>query len=441
MARLASQPPRVLFITYDGMTDPLGQSQVLPYLVGLARRGYAVTLLSTEKPARLAAHRATIEAIVAAAGIRWEFITFTSRPPIVAKVYDQYRLRRAALQLHAAQPFDLVHCRSYVAAGIGLVLRQRGVKFLFDMRGFWVDERVEGGLWDLRQPFYRALYRHYKRREAAFIAQADGIVSLTEAGAAEIRTWPAYHGAPIVVIPCSADFATFRPSSAAERRQVREQLGLAPEALVVSYLGSLGTWYLLPDMLRQFAVIKRQYPGARLLFVTQDPAATIEQAAAAVAGLAPDDLLIRSARRQEVTALVGASDVNLFFIKPSYSKKASSPTKLGEVLAMGLPVICNAGVGDVAAIIRQTAGGIALDELTEPEFARAARALPALLAQDPAQRRARARQYYDLNNAIAQYARQYEALLGPAGLAGATPAAAANSNLENFTTTAAGVGS
>lgn len=441
MISVATSPPRVLFITYDGMTDPLGQSQVLPYLEGLARRGYAVTLLSTEKPARLAAHRATIETIVAAAGIRWEFITFTSRPPIVAKVYDQYRLRRAALRLHAAQPFDLVHCRSYVAAGIGLVLRQQfGVKFLFDMRGFWVDERVEGGIWDVRQPFYRALYRHYKRREAAFIAQADGIVSLTEAGAAEIRTWSAYRQAPIVIIPCSADFDTFRPNSPAQRSQVRARLGLAPESLVVSYLGSLGTWYLLPEMLRQFAIIKQRYPGARMLFITQDPAAAIQQAAAMV-GLMPSDLLIQPAQRQEVTELVGASDVNLFFIKPSYSKKASSPTKLGEVLAMGLPVICNAGVGDVAAIIRQTAGGIALDELTEPEFVRAARALPELLAQDPAQRRARARHYYDLANAIAQYARQYETLLGAAGLVGPAPASATGPSPENSAASVAAAGS
>jgi glycosyltransferase involved in cell wall biosynthesis len=428
MSHIPARPPRVLFITYDGMTDPLGQSQVLPYLEGLARRGYEVTLLSTEKPARLVAHRATIEAIVAAAGIRWEFILFTSRPPILAKIYDQYRLQRAALRLHAARPFDLVHCRSYVAAGIGQVLRQRfGVKFLFDMRGFWVDERVEGGIWNINQPFYKALYRRYKHKEAEFIAQADGIVSLTEAGAAEIRTWPAYRQAPIVVIPCSADFEAFHPIPPERRNQVRAQLGLAPEALVVSYLGSLGTWYLLPDMLHQFAVIKQYQPGARMLFITQDDAAVIQQAATE-AGLSPEDVLVRPAQRQEVTELVGASDVNLFFIRPSYSKKASSPTKLGEVLAIGLPVICNDGVGDVGSIIRQTEGGIALSELTESEFNRAAQALPELLSQDSALRRSRARQYYDLSNAVASYARQYATVLGTTGSETTPPMAAAHSS-------------
>ena len=35
---------RVLFISYNGMLDPLGQSQVIPYLRELAKRGVRFTL-------------------------------------------------------------------------------------------------------------------------------------------------------------------------------------------------------------------------------------------------------------------------------------------------------------------------------------------------------------------------------------------------------------
>ena len=42
---------RVLYLSYDGALEPLGQSQVVPYLVGLAARGAAITLVSFEKPA------------------------------------------------------------------------------------------------------------------------------------------------------------------------------------------------------------------------------------------------------------------------------------------------------------------------------------------------------------------------------------------------------
>src|SRR5215212_4712367 len=40
---------RVLFISYNGMLDPLGQTQVIPYLRELAKRGVRYTLLSFER--------------------------------------------------------------------------------------------------------------------------------------------------------------------------------------------------------------------------------------------------------------------------------------------------------------------------------------------------------------------------------------------------------
>ena len=41
---------RALFISYNGMLEPLGQTQVIPYLTELAKRGVRVWLLSFEKP-------------------------------------------------------------------------------------------------------------------------------------------------------------------------------------------------------------------------------------------------------------------------------------------------------------------------------------------------------------------------------------------------------
>jgi hypothetical protein len=44
---------RVLYISYNGMLDPLGQSQVIPYLRELSRLGVSFTLLSYERPEAL----------------------------------------------------------------------------------------------------------------------------------------------------------------------------------------------------------------------------------------------------------------------------------------------------------------------------------------------------------------------------------------------------
>ena len=139
---------RILYISYDGMTDALGQSQVLPYLCGLAQRGHQITLISAEKPEVFAAGRATIEKIVAEAGIDWLPTLYTKRPPIVSTLKDILKIKRLALSLQRRSGFDIVHCRSYIAAFVGLALKNKfGCRFVFDMRGFYADERVDGNIW------------------------------------------------------------------------------------------------------------------------------------------------------------------------------------------------------------------------------------------------------------------------------------------------------
>src|SRR5689334_18855783 len=188
------------------MTDPLGQSQVLPYIIELSKRGYRFTLLSFEKKKRYAAEKAIIEKIAKENSIEWVPLFFTSKPPVLSKIYDRWKLLRTAFHLHRKNHFDIVHCRSYIAAEAGLKLKKRyGIKFLFDMRGFWADERVDNGQWDLKKTFYRKIYDHYKKKEKHFFLEADGIVSLTQAGKDHILSKGEYKKLSIEVIPCCAD--------------------------------------------------------------------------------------------------------------------------------------------------------------------------------------------------------------------------------------------
>ena len=76
------------------MTDPLGQSQVLPYLVALSERGYQFTILSFEKPARFEKEKAIITDITRKAGINWIPLTYTKNPPVLSKMYDRWRLKK-----------------------------------------------------------------------------------------------------------------------------------------------------------------------------------------------------------------------------------------------------------------------------------------------------------------------------------------------------------
>lgn len=402
---------KILYITYDGLTDPLGQSQILPYLKGLSAYGYQFTILSFEKKERMEKEAALIRQLTKESGIKWEPLSFTTNPPLLSKFYDALRMKRAAKKLHQKEHFDMVHCRSYIAADVGLYLKKRfGLKFFFDMRGFWADEKKDGS-WDVSNPIFKRVYQYYKKREAEYLQSADHIISLTHAGKNEMMTWPAFKPAtPVQVIPCCADMDLFSVTDKMQKADSRKKLGIAEDRLVISYLGSVGTWYMLDEMLQFFVVVKSKFPRSLFLFVTHsDHDQILKQMERH--GLGADDCLIMQATRKEVPSVIKASDINISFIKPVYSKISSSPTKLGEVLSMGIPVICNSGVGDVEEVVTASNSGFIIHDFSRGSFEKAAEAIPALMNLEPAAIRQAVKEIYSLQNGIELYRKSYAKVL------------------------------
>ena len=404
---------RILYLTYDGMCDPLGGSQIFPYLRGLARRGHAISLISLEKPERTAEERATVQQACDEAGIAWHPLTYHKRPPVLSGVWDVRNMRRFAARLYNLQPFDLLHCRSYLPALVGLKMKRRfGVPFLFDMRGFWPEERVEGGLWNLSNPLFRTVYDYFKRREAEFLAEAGHIISLTEVGKQillERRANPG-EGPPITVIPCCVDFDAFPAITATARSEAREKLGISPSARVVTYLGSFGTWYMADEMFDFFRVQVERDPGALFLIVSPQSATEITQIAERRA-VPADRMLVRRASRQEVPKFLAAADYGLFFIMPVFSKQASSPTKMGEMLALELPVVTNDGVGDVTRIIAESGAGVVVERFDDGSYRQALDELERLKPEMASWRQV-ARKWFDLDQGVERYDAIYRAITG-----------------------------
>lgn len=403
---------KVLFISYDGMTDPLGQSQVIPYLQGLTKLGYKFTLLSFEKKARFQKSGPAIASILKESGIQWVPLTFTRKPPILSKLYDKWQLKRTVVHLHREEKFSFTHCRSYVAAEAGMKLfKDSRVPYLFDMRGFWVDERIDNGQWDLKKPLFKWAYKIYKKKEQEYLAHSAHIISLTQKGKGELVKTFKVPSDKVSVIPCCADLQHFDYAKIRQGavEELKKQLRISPETQILSYLGSLGGWYLLDEMLGFFAELKKTVPSARFLFITQDAPDTIITAAQR-RGLSAEDILVAPARRDEVPLFLSLSKWSIFFIKDAYSKKASSPTKQGEIMAMGIPIICN-DIGDTGKIVLQTNAGLVVDHFSVEGYQTVISGMPELDKLNKKEIRAGAFSYYDLENGINLYAGVYAGLL------------------------------
>lgn len=397
----------ILYLSYDGLTDPLGQSQILPYVIGLASSGFRVSIISFEKKQNANAQPG-VRAICSSSGVKWYPLIYHKKPPVFSTIFDLFVVRRLAFSLVRHQSVAIVHCRSYIMAIVGLWLKQSfKVRFIFDMRGFWVDERLDGGLWNLRSPISRLMYTYFKKKERSFLQHADHIVCLTRKGASIVIGWGAV--GPVTIIPCCADESLFNPKSVdpEARVQLARTLGLEFK-LVILYLGSVGTWYMLDEMLDFFRVLLRRIPRANFVIVTNDSTSTI-QSVVKSKGIDPESIYITQCERRDVPLFLSVADFSIFFIKPAFSKQASFPTKLAESLFMGVPVIANGGVGDMDSLFRENEFGFLIDRFSNKDYEKAVdfiiRHRKAEGPRDVATRK------FSLASGVAAYKKIYESLL------------------------------
>ena len=410
----ALQGRQVLFISYNGMLDPLGQTQVLPYLRELAKKGVQFTLLSFEKPhAFEPAGVAKSEALrdeLQTQGIDWHWLRYHRRPSLPATIYDVLAGYREARSLVKRKQIEMVHARGHIPATIAVWLKVwLDTKLIFDLRGLMAEEYVDAEHWRKGNLPYRIT----KSMEVKILAAADAIVTLTERIWPIISEWEGLRGRTPhhEVIPCCVDLARFRFSKQ-ERAQRRKELGLDDQFTIV-YSGSLDGWYLTDTMADFFASVVRRNPKAHMLWLTTGSHDRVRELMRG-RNISKENFSVLSVAAADVPSYLAAADAGLSFIKRCVSKLASSPTKNGEYLACGLPVIINEGIGDSDALVDQWQAGVLIEEFNETEFEAAAREIEAMVVAPEARVKARrvAEQLFHLETVGgARYAALYERVL------------------------------
>lgn len=381
----------VVYVSYDGALDPLGASQVVPYLVGLAGRGHVITLISFEKPERVRRvdQAGSMRRRLETSGIRWRPLTYHRTPRLLATLTDVVAGSRAIKAELARCSPAVVHCRGDVTASMarraGL---PSGTRLVYDVRGLFSDERVETGSWRRGS----LLDRLVRRMEAGNLRRADGVVVLTRPAATELRrrrpSLPSLR-----VIPTCADVSMFTPRGAGEKAE----FGLA-------YSGSLGTWYMGREMVA-FAASTRGLFAEPPLFLTP------QASEVRTLGATPDWAEARAVEPDDVPRWLRRARALFFFITPIPSKRASCPTKFAEGLAVGLPVVCNRGIGDLDQVVEAEGVGVLVDGFEESAYRDAGRRLQKLMADPALGERCRklAETRYSIDVGVAAYDELYQA--------------------------------
>ena len=107
--------------------------------------------------------------------------------------------------------------------------------------------------------------------------------------------------------------------------------------------------------------------------------------------------------------LISSHSASAMFFKPDISKLGSSPTRLGEILAVGRPIICNSGVGDLNAIINPNKVGIVVNDPKYRSMISAVEKLYVLINDPTTSARCRqlAEEYYSIFSGSQKYSQIY----------------------------------
>lgn len=392
-----------LYLTRNGLLEPLGQSQVLPYLRGLSG-DHHITLITHEKPddwsdsSRMAAARAECDRY----GIRWRPRLFRARPQFIAPVLSLIRMTWEAWHLVRRGEARLIHARSYLPAGVAwAVWRLTGVPFIFDMRALWPEEMITAGRLKRGSWMHRLLMGLERR----CLRDAAAVVSLTEAAVRHLQqVYPReLQRQRVVVIPTCADLHRFTP---APDRQ--------PGPVVHGCIGTvLSGWFRLDWLAAWIATAAARDSEALFEIVTRDDAALV-RAALDGDGRLGARLQIGGRLPEDMPAAVRGHDVSvMLYAGGEVSELGRSPTRMAEVLGCGRPVVANAGVGDVARIVREHRVGV-LAQGADPQAMVLAWAELLNLLEDPelaSRCRKAAEEVFSLEAGTASYARLYAGLV------------------------------
>ncbi|MBD8084617.1 glycosyltransferase family protein [Chryseobacterium caseinilyticum] len=320
---------KIAYISYNGMNEALGSSQVLTYLYKLSSE-YQYHLISLEKPEDFS-DKEKMDNLMQSLykkDIHWHPILYKTDK--LGKLMNFFYLLAKTSKITKRENIKFAHCRSYFPAFVAYLLK---LTYLFDTRGFAFDESADVGSFN-RQGF---VFKLLKIVEKAIYRNAAGINKLSFEGRRTILENELFDKGDqiknISVIPTCVDLDRFKFIHRNYQSPVK-----------IGYVGTAVGWYDFEKTLEVIKKIGEQIPYHFTIFNSGQHDYINEKLKQF--HIPAEKVNLEKVSFQEMPERLAEFEIALFYIHPFFSKRASAATKLGELLATGIPVITNSGVGD-----------------------------------------------------------------------------------------------
>lgn len=374
---------KILYITFDGILQPLGKSQIIPYLKKLSY-DYEIHILSFERKIKINEKK--------------EFYNYLNEKKIKWNIFhiDKFKLNNLIKLIFLLiklpiyvfyKKIDIIHCRSYIPGIFGLYLKTiTNTKYIFDIRGFWPDEKLEGNYW--KKDSYK--YKFFKFIEKYIFIYSNCIITLTKNSREKIFQINKSIHKNINVIPTCVDINEYKISN----KIIDKNL------IKLCYLGSIGGWYNFSKCIEFCNLINSKFK-IELIIINDNQHDEIE------------DMIknkkisfnysINKVSHDKINLKLNDVDFGIFFIDPKPSKIASCPTKMGEFLSKGIFCISNDGIGDTKEILNYNNSGLSLPNLDNDTLKKYAQKLIKIIENNEINKqliRETASKFLNLDNAV-----------------------------------------
>ncbi|HEX8652846.1 MAG TPA: glycosyltransferase [Pyrinomonadaceae bacterium] len=366
-----------LYICYWSFQDPLCQTQSLAYLRTLAKRGHKFALITFEQPQckTTPTQKKRIKRELQQEGIAWYPLKYHKRFPMLATAYDCVRGILMGVWIALRHRPQVIHSRSSVASAMALaVANVCRLKFLYDADATLSEEYTDHGHWSRDSGAFRVT----AWVESQARKRAHSIVVLSEKLRDDFRQEFGV-SAPIEVIPCCVNVEAFQFNQAT-RESCRRELGIVDERLFV-YVGKAGTRSLVDEMFDFFKVAQARLGSPARLLILSGEEPEVFHRIAEKRQVSHDHYSVKYVGRERVSRYLAASDAGLAFIRSARCERGSSPIKIGEYLAAGLPVVMTERIGDYSEWVAQHDLGVVIGKLDEEHYAEAVKGLMEIWAK------------------------------------------------------------
>lgn len=246
-----------------------------------------------------------------------------------------------------AEHVDILQCHAVYCARVGRRLKAErpGLVYSCVFHGIIPEEsRMSGAAENRVQALERLELEILKSVDLAnFVSHAEGVHYMRKYG---------------VVPPSNVVPSGLREEAMRKNIVSRDILDLPGGRPVLGYVGTMVAWQCRDEMFALFGKLHRLYPEIFFAVLTPENDWTVTRELLERNGISERDCLVCEVPFEQVSAAVSQFNAGVMLRKWSPVNRVASPTKFGEMIAAGVPIVATDGIGDYSEDVRGNGFGL-----------------------------------------------------------------------------------